>query len=255
MIERLIQLRQAHPDWTLLKITEKAQDTLVSSRRRPVHPPLVSWASKAIAAAHAIPSGVVSEAIEPPQPEAPPTSNEAGATDAVADALVQLGIKIGTSVLKGILARPDVQGALASLVADALRVSGDSGSRARAEAAQDIPAPANPQVLVVGLSDEQAISFARTYRGMLNVKFDSGSAATTELRAAIAESSIVIGMDGSIASEVTRAIAQIAPAYVRHTTGLSGLRQRLADLALASDPPTTKAPRSSPDPARRGRQS
>ena len=239
-VRRAAEVRTTQPDWTARKIVEKAQDVLSPARRRPVYPPLVSWTNKALSkidsrAARRAPSAPAAEPPDAPAPSAHGTEREtptSGGDDALVAALVQYGIRAGSAVVTGILRDPAVQASVASLMADVIRQL----SRSLA-----VPGSAAPEadidtsvVLVVGLTDQQAMEFARAYQGLLQIEFAKGDSASTALRTEIARASLVIAMDGTISSEVHRMLQQVAPGYIRHTNGLSGLRTRLANLAMES---------------------
>lgn len=67
-----------------------------------------------------------------------------------------------------------MQNAIADIVADVLRkTAAASGVRLERSSSESVP-----QVLIVGLSADQAAGFSRTYRGVLDLHFDAGSAAT-----------------------------------------------------------------------------
>ena len=237
-------MRVAQPDWTARKLVEKAQDVLPPARRRPVYPPLVSWTNKALTkldsrAPRRTPGAPMEDAVavEAPAPARPAARDvaAAGGDDALVAALVQYGIRAGASVVTGILRDPAVQASVAGLMADVIRQLSKSWTGGPGAATVAAEADIDPSVvLVVGLTDAQAAEFARAYQGILQIKFDKGDAASTALRTAVARASLVIAMDGTISSEVHRLLQQLAPSYIRHTNGLSGLRTRLANLAMES---------------------
>lgn len=239
IIERCLELRKASPDMAMRKIVEKAQDSLPSSRRRPVHPPLVSWANKAMAQAArgaatrgrkaATPETSPSERIERPQVAADPT-------ELSVDSLVRYGIRAGASVLAGVLRDPIVQQAIAELVSEAMQRA--VGSWKAQEPAISIAEQGAAPVKILGLTDQQASEFARAYRGILRLAFYKGDSVSNDLRSAIAEGGTVIAMEGSVSTDVVRLLRQLVPDYIRHTNGLSGLRQRLADMAMSGGVPS-----------------
>lgn len=99
---RFVELRKSHRDWTMLKVVEKGQDVSPPSRRRPVYPPLVSWASKALTRQ----SNVV-KALRPQDgtrggaqvSAAEGASSPAWKGDSAVDALIQQGNRAGSSIL------------------------------------------------------------------------------------------------------------------------------------------------------------
>lgn len=242
---RIVELRQLNPGWSMKAIVEHAQEVLEASRRRPVYPPLVSWANRTakvprrarktatISAGAPALEGVSRSSVAPSEVAIPATG--APLLDSLSEGLVQIGVQAGSSILAGVLRHPAVQQALAGLVADVLAKAAKSTGELSVTGS-DVGGDAHlPPILIVGLSEEQAHTFARGYQGVLDVRCDAGTKVTRELRLALGEAGIVIGMDGTLSLEVKRLLAQMVPSYVRHTSGLTGLRHRLAELALAGD--------------------
>lgn len=199
-------------------------------RRRPVYPSLTSWANREV------------PNLPVPAPESLVANTglaNAGFGDSapdgseeVIDAVVRYGVRAGASLVSGILRDPDVQRALLALITDVARQLMLPGGRTQESAAMD-SGSSLPTVAVVGLSDAQAAEVSRAYRGVLRVLFDKGdSAASPTLRGVLADAQLVVVMDGTVSSEVMRMLRQETPRFVRHTTGLSGLRKRLADLVM-----------------------
>lgn len=208
------------------------------ARRRPVHAPLVSWANKAFAEGKALPQVAQANSM-PTAPGDEPAPTTTASDDGVASALIAHSIKAGASVLTGILRDPQVQSAVATLLADALRQVAVPNEGAHHTATNVAEGP--PSVAILGLTDQQSSEFARAYRGLMTLRFDRGTGVTSALRDAVSMSDVVIAMDGSVAQDVSRLLDSLAPSYVRHTNGLAGLRTRLADLAMKHAPTSGSA--------------
>lgn len=240
VLERCAELKRLHPEWSAKRTAGEGQDVLSPSRRRPVYPPLVAWMNKQLAGWGSGSRGSRSEAIEEPAQAHSPvkerTSSRTGATgrDPIVDALIEYGIRAGSSVVVGILRDPVVQKSISELVADILRAS---NSLAKIDSVEDTQREAEgPQeILLVGVTDDQSKEFARTYRDVLALQFDKGTAITSGLRAAAARADIIISLERAVSSEVSRLLQQVNPDYIRHTSGIAQLRQRLAELALSNE--------------------
>lgn len=231
VLRRFAEVRKLQPYASARQALETAQDVLPLGRRRPVYPPLVTWANKAVTEL-------------PPAPPDPPVRMELDSAttmgeappaeivdeDKVTSPLIAYGIRAGATVLTGILKDPQVQRAVAELLADVLRQGAMPTEASRL--APPGPAQDPPSVTILGLTEQQSSEFARAYRGLMTLRFDRGDGVTQALRDAVGASDVVIAMDGSVAQEVSRLLHRLAPSYVRHTNGLAGLRTRLADLAM-----------------------
>lgn len=240
VIDRCAEIQGLEPKWSARRILEEAQAVLPPSRRRPVYPPVVAWMNKMLAqrgqqrkktqavSAASVEAPVADYVVRPASPQS--------ASDPTVDSLINYGIRAGSSMLVGILRDPGVQRSIAELITDVLRNSADLTRPQLADHSPVSSATSSTnEILIVGLTEEQAREFGRTYREVLSLQFDKGTAITPGLRAAASRADIVIAIDRTVSSEVARLLHQIVPSYIRHTSGIAGLRQRLADLAMSDD--------------------
>lgn len=236
VVKRCVELRSQHPSWTGKKLVEKAQDVLSAARRRPVHPPLLSRVNKALADSdHGEPVPVGDDRRVAPADNSAAVSlprAEQGALVSGAmtvDSLVSYGIEAVSALLVGVLRQPAVKESLANLIEEILR---EASPAASSTGSVSLEQQSSSPVLVIGLSDKQALEIERAYRGVIELKFDPGNVMSPALRDAVLVCDVGIVMDGTVSPDVARYLRQSMRRVLRNGGGLSGLRQELAELAL-----------------------
>lgn len=266
LLARCQAILNSAPGTPMKEVVSRAQEEFPSARRRTPYPPLLSWVraelrSRAAAAAvpraepepsngspsDGAPATAMPEAMagrgeihanaSPPGDEPVATSNEPpGAAAGRAGSFVEMGIAAGVEILVGILAHPRVREAVQDLLAAAPARAAAPPSAA----SEPLPIAARPghaelPILIVGVTATQAVELERAYRGTIKLLFWTVEQSPDDLRELVGRAGMVIAIVSAISQAVDSSLSRMAANYVRHTSGLSGLRARLATLALAPE--------------------
>lgn len=239
VLRRCAELQTARPDWSAKRVLEAAQAVLPPPRRRSAYPALVAWMNKHLSkreknSSTEIASTAPARRAESATPPIRIPDPDLLSADPVIGALVERGIRLGSAVLMGVLQDAGVRKAISELVTKALHGATDISKAIETDSNSPQADSTQQEILLVGLTDDQAREFSRTYRDVLVLRFDNGTSITPGLRAAASRADLVIAIDRTVSSEVSRLLHQITPSYIRHTSGLVGLRQRLAELAMTA---------------------
>jgi hypothetical protein len=160
----------------------------------------------------------------------PSPANESADTRS---SLMQLGISAGIELLVGILESPRVRDALRELLAQSLPTPTQSETKSSGDAPRSPEAMSkNAPILIAGVTPLQATELERAYKGTIHLIFWTTEQSTDELADLAGRACLVIAIMSAIGQAVDSSLSRLARTYIRHTSGLSGLRARLASLAL-----------------------